>query len=333
MLSIPWAYPEAERRRPRSMTTSASTPVSASRPAPRPHLPEESRGELTLVCGRSDPSVDKPLIDPHYLRSDPVRHARAARAGHPSRPRDPPRTEAPREVPEGRVDALGSIRTSPRKTLRAAVRLYARTIYHPGRHLQAWASMRAARGGRSRAARARHRRAARRGRVDHAAHHRRQHECAEHHDRREGRRPPRGRLRDERRRATVRSRRTRAEHASARRAVTCEGRMRLRRSRTTLGVLATLRAERVRSARRARSVLHVVHALAVPAAHSDGGGDVLAPTFEGDAWAFPSEDADQRGPRRRTAALDVPAWPSPEEASTGLPNRYVKVTRPARRGG
>ena len=142
----------------------------------------KSRGRVWLR------SVD-PLAKPRILTNSLTEPEDIASmvAGHEARPRDRQavrRRRRPRDLPGlGRDDRRRS-RGRPAPPRRAAL--------PPGRHLPHRDGRHGRR--RSRPARARRRGAARRRRVRHARHPRRQHECPDDHDRREGRGPdPRSR--------------------------------------------------------------------------------------------------------------------------------------------
>ncbi|MEY9266266.1 choline dehydrogenase-like flavoprotein [Bradyrhizobium elkanii] len=139
-------------------------------------LRPKSRGSVALAG--SDP-MQAPLIDPNFLgEEDDLESMGGGLQDH---------TAADGGAGTARPAAEGCVhiqrphrRRHPQHPARAR-----RHRLSPGRHLQD-GHRRSARGGRSEAARARARRPARGRRLDHADLDRRQHQCTDHHDRREG---------------------------------------------------------------------------------------------------------------------------------------------------
>jgi len=119
MLSIPWAYPEPNDDGPGTPTI-CKTPSFTMLPG---LIYPESRGELRL---RSKNPSDHPILDPHYLE-DPydmrvlLRGIRLAR--------EIAKTEPLAKYLKGEATPGPDVESDD--ALRAAVRLYAKTIYHP----------------------------------------------------------------------------------------------------------------------------------------------------------------------------------------------------------
>ncbi len=118
-LSIPWAYPEPNDDGPRDPTI-CKTPSFTMLPG---MLYPKSRGEIRLRT--SDPA-DRPVIDPHYLEEDADMQTllTGIRMG-----REFARTAPLAQYLKGEATPGPSVQSET--DLRAAVRLYAKTIYHP----------------------------------------------------------------------------------------------------------------------------------------------------------------------------------------------------------
>jgi choline dehydrogenase-like flavoprotein len=117
--SIPWAYPEPNDDGPAEPTI-CKDPCFTMLPG---LIYPKSRGEVRLT---SNNPADKPAIDPHYLEEDSdmktlLRGIELSRAFA--------QTDVLREYLK--EEATPGQRVETEKDLRAAVRLYAKTIYHP----------------------------------------------------------------------------------------------------------------------------------------------------------------------------------------------------------
>ena len=146
-------------------------------------LRPKSRGHVALAS--ADP-LAAPLIDPNFL-GDPRRSGNHGRAAYKI-------TKRLLETPALRALQKKDMFTAERAHRRRHPQAAARARRHrlsPGRHLQD-GRQRSDGGGRSQAESVRHRRPAHRRRLRHADIDRRQHQCADHHDRREGGRHDQG---------------------------------------------------------------------------------------------------------------------------------------------
>jgi choline dehydrogenase-like flavoprotein len=117
--SIPWAYPEPNDDGPDEPTI-CKTPSFTILPG---LIYPESRGEVRL---RSKDPADKPLIDPHYLESP--RDMDVLVAGM-RMAREMAKTDPLSKFLKG--EATPGPEVTSLESLKAAVRLYAKTIYHP----------------------------------------------------------------------------------------------------------------------------------------------------------------------------------------------------------
>lgn len=119
MLSIPWAYPEPNDDGPGEPTI-CKTPCFTILPG---LIRPKSRGEVLL---RTSNPADAPIMDPHYLEDDDDMRVllygmRLARDVARAEPLKKYLVEEATPGPKAESDA----------ELRAAVRLYGKTIYHP----------------------------------------------------------------------------------------------------------------------------------------------------------------------------------------------------------
>jgi choline dehydrogenase-like flavoprotein len=117
--SIPWAYPEPNDDGPEDPTISTEHSFTI---LPGLIYPK-SRGEVRLTS--SDPAA-LPLIDPHYLE-DPADMQLLVEGVRMSR--DIARSKA--LAPYLREEATPGPKAKTDEEIRAAIRLYAKTIYHP----------------------------------------------------------------------------------------------------------------------------------------------------------------------------------------------------------
>jgi len=119
MLSIPWAYPEPNDDGPDEPTICKDPCFTLLPGLIRP----KSRGEVLL---RSSDPADKPIMDPHYLEDDDdmrvlVYGMKLAREVAAAEPLAKYLKSEATPGPDAKTD----------DDLRAAVRLYGKTIYHP----------------------------------------------------------------------------------------------------------------------------------------------------------------------------------------------------------
>jgi choline dehydrogenase len=117
--SIPWAYPEPNDDGPDDPTI-CKTPSFTMLPG---LIYPKSRGEIRL---RSKNPADKPLIDPHYLEEDADMQVLLAGI---RMAREFARTAPLAQYLKGEATPGPDLQSE--QDLRAAVRLYAKTIYHP----------------------------------------------------------------------------------------------------------------------------------------------------------------------------------------------------------